>query len=360
MNFRIVVIVFSLIGRNLPVKAEDICNVTAYEDIQNAVSNCSTIVLKDVEIPANTTLELHLNNNTELIFDGRLTHVPVDLVGYLVTIYGNGLTITGTKDHVLDGMGPQHWNGKNETIIMRPNLLMFKVTNTTIKNLNILNCANHCTHISDSSDVIVSNIFIDNREGYPGVAPVGKFAANTDGIGISGSTEIYISDVVVFNQDDCVAITKGQNIFVENLFCNGSHGLSLSVGGGDVSNVIFKDSILTQPRQAIHLKTHNDGTDGHIYNILYENILFLDAFKMGISIQQNYPSGELRGNVPITNLTLLNVHGTVLSDAIPVSILCAEGACSDWNWINVTVSGTQSNNECENIPENMRDKIVCS
>lgn len=45
----------------------------------------------------------------------------------------------------------------------------------------------------------------------------------------------------------------------------------------------------------------------------------------GVQIQQNYPRGEVVGNVPINNLKFEEIKGVVADTAIPVFILCAEG-----------------------------------
>lgn len=60
-------------------------------------------------------------------------------------------------------------------------------------------------------------------------------------------------------------------------------------------------------------------------------------------------TNNLQG-VPITELTLDSVTGTIDSSATNVYILCASGACSDWSWSGVTASGGETSSKCENIP----------
>lgn len=60
-------------------------------------------------------------------------------------------------------------------------------------------------------------------------------------------------------------------------------------------------------------------------------------------------TNSLQG-VPITELTLDSVTGTIDSSATNVYILCASGACSDWSWSGVTASGGKTSSKCENIP----------
>lgn len=52
------------------------------------------------------------------------------------------------------------------------------------------------------------------------------------GFDLATTNDTKVRDSVVINQDDCVAVTSGNNILVNNMYCNGSHGLSIgSVGG---------------------------------------------------------------------------------------------------------------------------------
>lgn len=61
--------------------------------------------------------------------------------------------------------------------------------------------------------------------------------------------------------------------------------------------------------------------------------------KYGIVIEQDYlnggPTGTPTDGVPITDLTLEKITGTVTSDAQPYYILCA--ACSNWSVTGVDV-----------------------
>ena len=62
-------------------------------------------------------------------------------------------------------------------------------------------------------------------------------------------------------------------------------------------------------------------------------------------IQQDYengsPTGTPTAGVPITGLTMKGVTGSVTDKAQPIYVLCGKGACSDWSWSGVKVSGGQ-------------------
>ncbi len=46
--------------------------------------------------------------------------------------------------------------------------------------------------------------------------------------------ELYESQV--WNQDDCVVVAQSSNVTVSNMFCSGSHGLSIDVSGSGSAN----------------------------------------------------------------------------------------------------------------------------
>jgi polygalacturonase len=81
---------------------------------------------------------------------------------------------------------------------------------------------------------------MDNSAGDAPNAISGGLAAahNSDGFDMSTSNNMTITDSTVYNQDDCVAITSGNNVTVSNLYCSGGHGMSIgSVGGKSNNNV---------------------------------------------------------------------------------------------------------------------------
>lgn len=74
----------------------------------------------------------------------------------------------------------------------------------------------------------------------------------------------------------------------------------------------------------------------------------------GIVFEQDYENGGATGEptdgVPITDLTVKGITGSLESDATQVYVLCADGACSDWTWSGVNLTGGKSSDECQNVP----------
>jgi polygalacturonase len=85
-----------------------------------------------------------------------------------------------------------------------------------------------------------------------------------------------------------------------------------------------------------------------------QDITMSSIAKYGIVIEQDYENGSPTGTptdgVPITGLTVSKVTGSVASSATNIYILCASGACSDWTWSGVSITGGKTSSECSNIP----------
>jgi hypothetical protein len=96
------------------------------------------------------------------------------------------------------------------------------------------------------------------------------------------------------------------------------------------------------------------GATGSVSGVKYENITLSSISTYGIVIEQDYENGSPTGipttGVPITDLTISNIKGTVDSDATNIYILCGSGSCSDWTWSGVSVTGGIESTACENIP----------
>ncbi|KAJ8951923.1 hypothetical protein NQ317_002016 [Molorchus minor] len=245
------------------------CTVTSFDQLDAAIATCSDIVISGVEVPAGQQLDLNLNNDTRISFDGHITFAYADWDGPLIHIKGHNVTVEGTEGHILDGQGELWWDGLgghgNNT---KPKLL----EDLWLRNIHLLNCPISCVGIS-STDLTVDGWTIDCSEGNK--ADGGK---NTDGFGVKDGSNVVIKNSIVKNQDDCIVVNYGYNYYFSNISCWGSHGLSLSVGQSQafelntVSNITFIDSYVADSENGIHVKTHADGGQGIIKDVTYENI----------------------------------------------------------------------------------------
>jgi len=182
---------------------------------------------------------------------------------------------------------------------------------------------------------------------------------NTDAFDVGNSDDITITGSTIYNQDDCLAVNSGTNIQFLNNYCSGGHGISIGSVGGRSNNVVdtvaIKDCTVVNSENGIRIKTVA-GATGSVKGVTYSGITLKNIAKNGIVIQQDYQNGSPTGvptdGVPITGLTIANVKGSVASSARGIYILCAAGACSDWKWSGVSISGGKNN--CTGAPGSVK------
>ncbi|KAG8157817.1 hypothetical protein KVR01_012479 [Diaporthe batatas] len=329
------------------------CTVTAAADVASAVASCTNILLDNLSMPASSTLDLQkLQPSAVVTFSGKTTFgTTPDNDFDPIIVSGDHITLTGAPGHVIDGNGQAYWDGlgSNGGGQKPDHFFVVKKTNyATISGLNIQNWPTHCFYMTGNQHLTAQNILLDNRAGdEPNSASGSKPAAhNSDGFDIGSSDYVTLSDIQVYNQDDCVAVTSGTQIIVSRLLCSGGHGLSIgSIGGksnNTVDNVIFEDSELVKSDNGVRIKS-NSGKTGSVTNITYRNIKMSGISDYGLDIQQDYlnggPTGEPTNGVKISGITFENVTGTVESDAYNYYILCGDGSCSDFTFTDVAITG---------------------
>ncbi|KAJ8945273.1 hypothetical protein NQ318_016042 [Aromia moschata] len=358
--------IFICLTLNIGSELTSDCIVTEHSQLMNATENCLEIVVRDLTMPGGLTAHFHLKDGATVTFEGTTVfgYIQWPDWGYpLMHFKGNNVTVEGAPGSLFDGRGALYWDGIGDNGAPKPYFIHLQVNNSVFRNINLLNCPHHCTIINGSDGLTLTGWNIDCSYGDE------HGGHNTDGFDVVSGNNIVIEDSTVINQDDCVAVNQGFNMSFSGLRCSGSHGLSLSVGFSNTSyydntvrNITYSNSTLTHSMTAIHIKTHNDGGPGEITDVTYEDISFTDVTKYAINIQQDYAKGrgtkEPKGNVPITDLKIRNIKGTLSSTSkgsMQVYILCAERACTEWNWSDVEVIGGAQNNSCNYTP----DGYVC-
>ena len=230
------------------IRVADPCHVTSYSGVAAAVSSCSKIILDGIAVPGNTTLDLtKLKAGTVVTFAGKTTFAYADANYDMIKVAGTDVTITAEKGAIIDGNGQAWWDGLGSNGgVAKPNhfITVKAVGKSLVKNLVIQNYPVHCFSISGSNGLVVENILLNNTAGEaPNNRSKGLAAAhNTDGFGISSTDGMTLRDSRVLNQDDCVAVTSGNNITVSNMYCDGGHGLSIGSVGGKVSDAFSVSS----------------------------------------------------------------------------------------------------------------------
>jgi polygalacturonase len=218
----------------------------------------------------------------------------------------------------------------------------------TIKDLYIQNWPVHCFDVTGCDLVTITGLTLNNSAGdAPNSISKGLPAAhNSDGFDFSSSTNMLLSNTVVINQDDCVAVTSGTNITVTGMTCSGGHGLSIgSVGGksdNTVTGITFSNSKISNSQNGCRIKT-NSGTTGNITDVVYENIVLSEISVYGIDVQQDYlnggPTGVPTNGVIIDGVTFSGITGTCTTNGTDYYILCGSGSCSNFEFTDVHITG---------------------
>ncbi|OCK80415.1 glycoside hydrolase family 28 protein [Lepidopterella palustris CBS 459.81] len=193
--------------------------------------------------------------------------------------------------------------------------------------------------IDGPTDLALTEIMIDNSNDDA------NGAANTDAFDIGGSTGITISGANVHNQDDCIAVNSGT--------APGSRTPQTSPYTPPLQLLIHSARPSIVHPIGVRIKTVYGATSS-VTGVTYKDITLSDITGYGIDIEQGYengsPTGTLTTGVPVTDITLDNVKGTVASTGTDIYILCSSsGRCSDWTWENVSVTGGKTSTGCENV-----------
>ncbi|KAJ0108305.1 hypothetical protein J7T55_005282 [Diaporthe amygdali] len=337
------------------VKRADACTFTDAASAIKGKASCTTITLNNIAVPAGTTLDLtKLKTGTKVIFQGTTSFGYKEWEGPLISVSGTDITVTGASGHVIDGNGAKWWDGKGSNGGKTKPKFFYahSMKQSTIQGLNVKNSPVQFMSINSATDLNVIDVTYDNSAGDSG-----ELGHNTDAFDVGSSQNILISGANVKNQDDCLAINSGTNITFTGGSCSGGHGLSIgSVGGrsdNTVDTVVISNSKISNSDNGVRIKTVS-GATGKVTGVTYSGITLSNIAKYGIVIEQDYENGSPTGTpttgVPITDLTVTNVKGTVASSGTNVYLLCGKGSCSNWKWSGNSVTGGKASTKCQNIP----------
>ncbi|KAG4178936.1 hypothetical protein ERO13_A10G075000v2 [Gossypium hirsutum] len=133
---------------------------------------------------------------------------------WLAFTHVNGLTIIGSG--TINGRGAAWWS--QPCLHKVPKALTFYSCNgLVLKGIRHINSQRNHITISNCKDVTFSNLHIS--------AP--KTSPNTDGIDISGSSNVQILNSFIGTGDDCIAISSGSShINITGIACGPGHGIS--------------------------------------------------------------------------------------------------------------------------------------
>ncbi|KAK1420721.1 hypothetical protein QVD17_22545 [Tagetes erecta] len=258
---------------------------------------------------------------------------------------------------VIDGNGDFWWRKSckvNKTLPCKDAptaLTLYKCTSLRLNKLTIKNAQKMHVSFDHCVSVQVSKIQVTAPEDSP----------NTDGIHVTHTQNITISDSVIGTGDDCISIVSGsKNVKAAGITCGPGHGISIgSLGSKNseahVSNVTVDGAKFSGTTNGVRIKTWQGGS-GNASNIMFRNI-HMENVKNPIIIDQNYcdqdkPCKEQDNAVEIINVTYQNITGTS-ADKDAVTFYCSKShPCQGivLKDINLTqVDGDEAKAICNNV-----------
>nr|GLL33085.1 probable galacturonosyltransferase-like 7 [Ipomoea trifida] len=286
----------------------------------------------------------------EVIFEGPCTAKPIviEIKGTVVadsdlSVYTSnywfiiehvaGVEVTGGG--TMNGRGEDVWqfdaDEKIKNAPLLPVSLIFQGVNRSgIHDIKFVNSKGFHMKVSDCNDFNVAKLRIT----APGDSP------NTDGLHISGSTNVNVSDLVVGTGDDCVSIGDGNtNLLVTRVTCGPGHGISIGSLGKreketDVKGVTVRNCTLISTTNGARIKTYRDSPKLKASGIIFEDIV-LHNVTHPIIIDQDYNS---KSRKELKDVRFRNIRGTASKKHPAISLTCSQAVpCEDVELANIDI-----------------------
>lgn len=152
------------------------------------------------------------------------------------------------------------------------------------------------------------NITLDRLQVIaPGDSP------NTDGIQISSTQNVQISNTIIQTGDDCIAMLPGtENVNISSIQCGPGHGISIGSLGGrpnekDVQEIYIRNCNFTDTSNGFRIKTWGKPFRGKVTNVTFDGIRFFGVHNPIIIDQKYCPSKNCN------QVCLLAISSTTIS-----------------------------------------------
>ncbi|KAL3417491.1 polygalacturonase [Phlyctema vagabunda] len=329
--------------------------------------NLSALSHIDVDIQGKITFAADLDFWQENSFDLQYQNSTSFFLlgGQDVNVYGGG---------VIDGNGQPWWDlyAKKKSI-RRPVLFAtVGLKQGTISDIRMINSPFWHNVVINSTNVIFTDIALFSTSNN------GNFEKNTDGWDTYRSDWITIQNSTVTNGDDCVSFKPNStNILVQNMQCNGTHGISVGSLGQYPARVDYVENIyvhnisMYNSSEGARIKVwpssfseksaslSGGGGRGLVRNITYDT-MFLDNVDYGLTITQCYGQDDEEecfkhpSQLNITDVTFRNIRGRtnrVFSPIVAHLVCSSIGTCSGISAENVDIRTVNGSNlvTCRNI-----------
>ncbi|KAK6937352.1 Glycoside hydrolase, family 28 [Dillenia turbinata] len=286
----------------------------------------------------------------------------------------DGLIITGEGS--LDGQGQEIWKlpepcgSGNNCALLPPNVKLNNVKNAVVEKITSLNSKGFHFFITNSENIEVHDVKIQ----APGDSK------NTDGIHLSHSKSINVTNSNIATGDDCIGMLQGlTNVSISGITCGPGHGISIGSLGKyadekEVRGIVVDNCKFVGTTNGVRIKTWPDSTPNAASDITFKNLV-MDKVQNPIIIDQQY--GGKRGfrktrigvmiwqpsQVKISNVHYKNITGTSATEA-GISFLCSEAVpCEgiELSDINLSYAGLKQNlpfvSSCSNVKPTFLGKI---
>lgn len=267
--------------------------------------------------------------------------------------------------------------GSSRTFARPVPLTVGNASNVVVENITELNSPFWNNFVFQSTNVTYRYINIS------AVSYSSSFIANTDGWDIYRSSYVTIMNSTINNGDDCVSFKPNStNMIVSNLWCNGSHGISVGslgqyAGETDiVANVSVYNVTMLYAENGARIKVFGGspyansttgGGTGYVKNITYADftavsvdypIIVDQCYDTSASLCAEYPS-----NLTISDVHFINVTGTSsgAEKGMVVDLECST-QCEDITATGTHLSAPDGNTTyiCVNIASESELDFPCS
>ncbi|WRT66874.1 uncharacterized protein IL334_003837 [Kwoniella shivajii] len=332
-----------------------------------------------IDLPGYYTVETVLQTNlknVEIRLSGAISYTPnidywspasIYLTYQNATTYfflsGSGVTLHGGG--TINANGQTWWNyyaqnknagiagGSSRTFARPIPLTVGNASNIVVDDISIINSPFWHNFVYQSTDVTYSNIQISSISANASVEP-----ANSDGWDIYRSSYVTVKDSNVQNGDDCVSFKPNSTYMtVENMICNGSHGISVGslgqyAGETDiVANVYVRNISMSNAQNGARIKVFGGSNDtqsisgggsGYVKNVTFQDFAN-DNVDNPIYVTQCYSSSAQQcqdhpSSLSISDVHFINVTGT--ASGLVANNTVATLECSA-ECVDITASGTQ-------------------
>ncbi|CAN1348788.1 unnamed protein product, partial [Linum perenne] len=184
------------------------------------------------------------------------------------------LVFDGVKDLVVQGGGTIDGQGK----VWWQNSC--KCNNLVVKNLKIQNGQQIHVSFQSCNNVQASNLQVNSPQDSP----------NTDGIHVTSTKNIRISDSVIGTGDDCISIVSGsQSVEAYRITCGPGHGISIgSLGSHNskayVSGVSVDGAKFSGTSNGLRIKTWQKSAV-QVKDVVYKNVKGTSASEVAIKLE---------------------------------------------------------------------------